>query len=219
MSRENTVQNSALRRRIIDASRDLFLISGFSRVTMDEIAGALGISKATLYRQFSGKEDILASAMETIKTEILAGVEGILADGNTDTLERLARLTRFMGNWLSRLGRVLATDMRRNAPGVWEDVERFRREKLLKNFSSILESGIREDVFDARMDRDLVLRMYLSLVQNFLNPDLLLNSPYSASDIIETLFKVFFLGILTDGAREALADRKISFYHSNKEVL
>ena len=219
MSEENADRNSALHRRIVDTSRDLFLRSGFSQVTMDEIAGALGISKATLYRQFSGKEDILASAMETIKTEILAGVEGILADGNTDTLERLARLTEFIGNWLSRLGRVLATDMRRNAPGVWEDVERFRREKLLKNFSCLLESGIREGVFEARMDRDLVLRMYLSLVQNFLNPDMLLNSPYSASDIFETLFRVFFLGILTDGARNTLADRKISFYHSTKEVL
>ena len=219
MSEENAVRNSALHRRIVDTSRDLFLRSGFSQITMDEIAGALGISKATLYRQFSGKEDVLASAIETIKTEILAGSEDILADTNTDILERLARLTEFIGNWLSRLGRVLATDMRRNAPGVWEDVERFRREKLLKNFSSILENGVREGVFDVAMDRDLVLRMYLSLVQNFLNPDMLLNSPYSASDVFETLFRVFFLGILTDGARKTLADRKISFYHSKQEVL
>jgi hypothetical protein len=123
-----------------------------------------------------------------------------------------------MGYWLSRLGRVLATDIRRNAPRAWEDIERFRTEKLVKNFASILESGVREGVFDAGMDRDLVIRMYLSLVQNFINPDILLNSPYSASDIFETLFRVFFLGILTDGARKAIADRKITFSHSEKEV-
>ena len=219
MLMKNKVQNSALRRRIIDASRDLFLRSGFSRVTMDEVAKALGVSKATLYKLFSSKEDILVSVVETIKAEILAGIEGIIADRNADTLERLARLTAFMGNWLSRLGRVLATDMRRNAPGIWEDIERFRRERILKNFACLLDSGVREGVFDSRMDRDLVLRMYLSLVQDFINPDMLLNSPFSALDVVETLFRVFFFGILTDGARKALADRKISFFQSTKEVL
>lgn len=219
MLKEKAGQDPALRRRIVNVSRELFLSSGFSQVTMDEIAGTLGISKATLYRQFASKEDVLASVMETIKAEIQAGVEGILAEGNADILGRLSRFTRFMGHWLSRLGRVLAADMRRNAPGAWEDIERFRTEKLVKNFASILESGVREGIFDAGMDQDLVLRMYLSLVQNFINPDMLLNSPYSASDIFETLFRVFFLGILTDGARKAVADRKITFSHSEKEVL
>ena len=219
VSKKKIRPDAVFRNLIIVTARDLFLRGGFVRVTMDEIAGTLGISKATLYKQFSSKEDVLAAAMETVKKDILAGFEGIIADDKMDFLEKLARLMAFMGNWLSRIGQFLAKDLRRSAPGVWKDIELFRREKILKNFSVLFEGGVREGVFKADIDRGLVLQIYLVLIQNFLNPETLLGSSSSAPEIFETLFKVFFEGILTDGARMALADRKASFYMKNKEVV
>jgi len=51
-----TVRTDAeVRNRILTEARGLFFRYGFSRVTMDEAAETLGMSKKTLYRHFPSK--------------------------------------------------------------------------------------------------------------------------------------------------------------------
>jgi AcrR family transcriptional regulator len=210
--------DEVLRKRIVFESRELFLRRGFVPVTTGEIAERLGISKATLYKYFSSKDEMLRAVVDTIKTEVLAGVEAIVADTSADFLGKLARLMTHLGNWVSSLGRVLAGDLRRNAPEVWEDIDRFRKEKILVNFTALLEAGVAEGVVRADLDRELFLRMFLDLVQNFINPDALIESQRSAREVFETLFKVVFEGILTDRSRVGLAGRRSDPLGTVKEV-
>ena len=60
--------------------------------------------------------------------------------------------------------------------------------------------------------------MFLDLVQNFINPDALLESRRSAREVFETLFKVVFEGILTDRSRAGFAGRKSDPFGAVKEV-
>jgi len=218
VSRASRSGDRALRNRIVAEARELFIQRGFTPVTTGEIAGRLGISKATLYKQFACKKEILRAAVDSLEADILAGVEGLVADGSRACPEKLIRLMTLIGDWVSRISRALIGDLRRNAPDVWEDIERFRREKIIVNFSALLETGVAEGVFRVDLDRDLVLRMFLSLVQGFINPDVLLESRHSAREVFETLFKVVFEGILTDRARAEIATRKPDTSGTDKEV-
>lgn len=49
------------RTTILAAALDRFMRYGFTRVTMDEVAGAAGISRPALYRDFRNKADIYAA--------------------------------------------------------------------------------------------------------------------------------------------------------------
>lgn len=49
--------------RLLDAARDLGERWGFAKVTVDDIAAAAGISRATLYRVFPGGKDVLFDAL------------------------------------------------------------------------------------------------------------------------------------------------------------
>ena len=93
---------------------------GFSRVTADEIAAGLGISKATLYKHFGSKEEILREVVAMARAEILGIVESIIADESAGFLDKIMRLMLQMGEWFSQVGRVLAQDVRRSAPRIWE---------------------------------------------------------------------------------------------------
>src|SRR5881398_4120774 len=62
------------RQRIVDAARVHFFSHGFRRVTMDDLAFELGISKKTLYAYFPGKFDLL----EAVLADKFAGVEAKL---------------------------------------------------------------------------------------------------------------------------------------------
>ena len=52
---------SAKARQILSAAREVFMAEGYGAASMDAIARAAGVSKATLYAHFAGKEDLFAA--------------------------------------------------------------------------------------------------------------------------------------------------------------
>jgi AcrR family transcriptional regulator len=87
---------AAARRRerekeIIAATRSLFDLKGVREAQIDQIADAVGINRAIVYRHFSGKEElfalVLAGYLDELRTAMLEADEG-----DPDPTARLARL-------------------------------------------------------------------------------------------------------------------------------
>src|SRR2546427_4968343 len=64
----------ASRQRIVEAARAHFFSHGFRRVTMDDLAEELGVSKKTLYTHFPSKTVLL----EAVLADKFAGVSATL---------------------------------------------------------------------------------------------------------------------------------------------
>jgi TetR/AcrR family transcriptional repressor of mexJK operon len=52
---------SPKRRQMLEAARELFMAQGYEKVSMDSVARAAQVSKATLYAHFAGKDALFAS--------------------------------------------------------------------------------------------------------------------------------------------------------------
>ncbi len=208
---------SAGRARVVAAARGLFLERGFLRTTSDDIAAELGISKATLYRTFRSKEDILRTVVRENMEEILAGVEGLIHDRALGFVEKMVALLAHLAGQISQFGPLLARDIQKGAPAVWKEVQDFRRDKILKNFRIVLESGLREGYFRADVDLDLLLRMFLSLVQQLVTPEEVRRTGRSPAALFESVIKVFFQGILTDKGRSDFSFTTPALFEPRKE--
>jgi TetR/AcrR family transcriptional regulator, mexJK operon transcriptional repressor len=97
---------SPKRQLVLDAAASLFMAQGYGAVSMDAIARAAGVSKATLYAHFSSKDQLFATIIGEACRHNIA-VTNFLPDGETDLQ---AGLTVFAGNTLRFLleGRSLA---------------------------------------------------------------------------------------------------------------
>ena len=62
-------------RRILDAAVDRFATFGIRRTTMDDVAGAAGVGRATLYRRFAGRDDIVRAAMARELARFIAEID------------------------------------------------------------------------------------------------------------------------------------------------
>jgi len=209
--------DASARARIVTAASDLFLHRGFVRVTADDIAAELGISKATLYREFRSKEDILRAVVHRFMAEIIGGVDALIRDDALNFVEKLARLLAFFGGRLSRLGTLFVRDIQKSAPAVWQEIEEFRRDKIIVNFKSILAAGRRQGLFRGDIDMDLLLQMFLKLVEEFVSPAEILRSGRSPAATFESVIKVFFQGILTDKGRLDFSSRTPALFETGKE--
>ena len=60
---------SAVEVRVLDATKACCERWGFEKVTIDDIAAAAGVSRATIYRMFPGGKDVLFEALRVRELE------------------------------------------------------------------------------------------------------------------------------------------------------
>ncbi|WP_245783604.1 TetR/AcrR family transcriptional regulator [Paracidovorax konjaci] len=79
---------------IVAAAGRLLGEKGFEAMTLDEVAAEVGVAKASLYKHFSGKEDLCAAAMAHAVDRLSEFLDGLPAD--TPPFECLRQLLRWL---------------------------------------------------------------------------------------------------------------------------
>jgi AcrR family transcriptional regulator len=74
----------------LDAALDLVATIGYDLLTMDALASRAGASKATIYRRWQGKSDLVMAALSRHSKAVTETVDtGSLRDDLTETLARM----------------------------------------------------------------------------------------------------------------------------------
>jgi AcrR family transcriptional regulator len=71
-----------VRKKIVQEASSLFMEKGYSATTMDDIAGRLGVTKASIYQYYKSKVDLFAAAAEFQRQELAGMLERSFAGGN-----------------------------------------------------------------------------------------------------------------------------------------
>jgi AcrR family transcriptional regulator len=161
---ETTEAGVGGRGRILREARSLFTRQGYAAVSMQQIADAASVNKATLYHHFLDKEDLFVAVMAEEFARTTAEVAAAIAAGRT-LREQLCRVAAHVfASLQSDFGRLVAdlhehvserrrSELRgRNSPP-WEAI------RLAVELAK--ESGEVRDV-----DPDLVARLFFGMVRS-----------------------------------------------------
>jgi AcrR family transcriptional regulator len=190
-----------IRERILLAAREEFLRLGFSGVTTDRIAASLGISKATLYRFFASKEQLCREVLLGLLQEVEAGVDALIKNPKLEFAEKLAGILSFMGLELAKMSGLFSLDLQRNAPRIWKEVEAFRQENILSKLKLILSQGLKSGDFRNDMDQDFLILLYVTVIQEIMNPAILVKFSLSFPEAFRMIVSLMIEGILTEKGR------------------
>jgi AcrR family transcriptional regulator len=193
--------DAEVRLRILKEARGLFFRYGFSRVTMDEAAEALGMSKKTLYRHFPSKEELLEACTESHLDESDAELKAICARKDLSPLERLKLTMSYCYALFNKMSEPLVHDLRRHAPEIWKRVEERRQNNIATDFGALIKEGRQKGQFRKDVDERLFLLIYSNVVRDILNPETLSSLPFKPSAVYDAICKTLFEGLLTDKAR------------------
>ena len=187
--------------RILEQAREQFLKLGFSKVTMNEIADDLGMSKKTLYEYFSSKETLLMDAMTSMQIEATNNISKLVSDESLDFVQKLQLIMTEGARFHSKFSNHFWIDLQRNAPAIWKRCDDFRLEKMRKTTSLIVREGIRKKFFRSDIDEQVVVLMYMTTVQNLMTPEVLTQLPVTMQQLFENIIRIIFEGILSEDAR------------------
>lgn len=189
-------RGSINKRSILDAAALMFHEKGYDRTTLDDIAGALSVTKPSLYYHFSNKEEILIecvnAANEHLQAELL-----VLDD---PTLNGRRRVEIFLRLYLEVISHDIGVSMVLADDRVMSGDGRDRYNGFRRLMNSQLEDRVKAGVADGSIDvPETKLTTYaLFGMFNWVGHWNFRRKAVSLDDIFERFMSVAFDGI---GAR------------------
>ncbi len=196
-------QDQGVKDRILGLMRERLLQLGYSRVTLDDIASDLGMSKKTLYKYFSGKDELALEAIRFHFGTIEREMNAIISTADPFTV-KLHNITMMQRRQMGRLSSLVIADLQKHAPHIWKEIETLRRERLLSKIERLFQDARREHVLRPGIDDRIVLMMILACADAIANPETAMSLSLSMKDVVQSIFRIIFEGALTDEARENL---------------
>lgn len=181
--------------KISNYSQDVFFKSGFYKITMDEIAKGLRISKKTIYKYFPSKnnllENIVKSFLQSTKSRILKNI-----DEQENAILKIKALSELFAELSLKMNKKMLYDLQIHMPELWKLVESFR-EKLIRNiWEDIINQGKKEG-YIVEKPNDIIINFILSSIRSIINPTFLVNHNYSMNEAFKITFDLLIQGLLT----------------------
>lgn len=188
--------------RIIKRASELFLMHGIKSVTMDFIAGEVGMSKRTLYEIFGDKDTLLLKTLEYQEAQNNLERDK-LAQKCTNSFELSLMEYRRVYEGIRNVNRNYLRDLQRYHPKVasfWEERRRASMEKMIKSTEKGIEEGYIRPELNSRI-LALLLRVQLEVMTG---SEEIEKNHFSFADVFETIVMNYARGIATPKGLELI---------------
>ncbi len=180
---------------LIERISGIFISEGFSKVSMDELASSLKISKKTIYKNFASKEILIEKIMLFIISKIEKSVSEIV-NSNQNAILKLTNLLEFFGNSFINVGEKILKDIELNFPSLWKKIDKIRSQIIRENFTKMIAQGKKEGLIIDKPD-ELILTIYISAIRSVVNPQFIIQNNLSFKEAMDNTFDILLNGIST----------------------
>lgn len=152
--------------QIVKASLAIIGEEGIQGLTTAKIARKVGVSEASLYRHFKGKDDILTAAVDGLENTLSSNLKAVKAEGGAP-LEKLENVFK---------RHLTMIEENRGIPRLVFSSELHFREDLrdrlsslitgyLKGLSGIIKEGCKEGSIKGAIDADASASIFIGMIQ------------------------------------------------------
>lgn len=186
--------------KIIEYSKEKFFSNGFHKITMDELAGELKISKKTIYKFFISKNKLVDAVVKSFQSYIKHRLENI-STSDKNSILKIKDLSNIFSHLAIKINTKMIDDMRIYRPNLWEEIEKFRAEIIENFWLNILEQGKKEGYIHDYPNY-IMINIIIASIQKIINPSFLLEQNLSINSAFELTFKILINGLLTEKGRK-----------------
>jgi len=194
--------------KYIDKAIVVFKRDGL-RLSLDEVADKMGITKKTLYNNFSSKDELLAECIHSLIIEIKTSLE-IMTDKKLDAITALFKGFEVLSVFFNALSPIFFYDMKKLYPEMAniEHVAGFGifREKVAQN----LQKGIIEQIYREDLDVELISQYFTFSIFGFFITKVVNSNQYVAKDYFNTILNYHIRALVSDKGKELIYNSGIA---------
>jgi AcrR family transcriptional regulator len=190
------VPNMETKDRILTRASALFLRNGIKSVSMDDIATDLGMSKKTLYKTFTSKDDIVLAVMTTHLCQA-QGECTLVASTAANAVEEMLNLSAWADKEFSNVHPSIFYDLKKYHPDAWALFSAHKGNFILDQIAKNLRRGIAEGLFRPDLDVEVLARLNLAQIELAFDPDLYPPAQFAPVRVNRVFDEHFLLGVAT----------------------
>jgi len=200
-----------IREKIMIAAQDIFGRMGFKQTTMDEVARAAGVSKKTLYEQFSSKRELIFDLVEYYMGMVLKQCEEIVAT-TSNPIETILKIDHMITKSHQNVNPMALMELQRFFP---ESFNLFRT-NLMKNdvvlMKENIEKGIKEGYYRKSINPEIIAKMRIENAMMVVCNNLMVTDRIDHLSLKKELMEHFMYGIMTPKGVEYYQKHKSQYY-------
>lgn len=190
------VEPVELRERILLKAEELFWKYGIRSITMDDIAKDVGISKKTIYQQFTDKDEIVYQVTLYRLDRNRDNVDCSRASAS-DPIGEMFFASAQIRKHIADMNPALVIDIQRHHPRAWKLFTDYRDKYVLESIRVNLLRGVEEGLYRPDIDVDVMARLRVELINMAFNAHAFPMDRLSMMDVQLQLLHHFIRGILT----------------------
>lgn len=169
---------------------------GIRSVSMDEIAGQLGMSKKTLYQHFVDKDQLIEAV---VADDVRRGEQDCLSSCQSaeNAVEEVFILIQSVLKQIREMNPVVVYDLQKFHPRAFRHFEKHKNEFILSMVKKNMERGIREELYREEISIDILSRYRLESMFIPFNLDVFPPSRYEVASVTREIMVHFTYGIAT----------------------
>jgi AcrR family transcriptional regulator len=152
-----------MKEKIIKKATDMFLKLGFKSVTMDDIACEMCISKKTIYKYFSNKENLIEEGTEVIHQKIHSLMDEVVSK-NFNAIEENFEMRKMFKEMFQSFDHSPAYQLKKHYPEIYEKMMANEIEDCNKMFSQNIVKGIQQGLYRKDTDVESSTKFYYTLI-------------------------------------------------------
>lgn len=203
--------------KILHFAENKFISEGFYKISMDEIAAELRISKKTIYKYFPSKNILVSSASDDLFQRMNSEIQ-LIIDTSENVVNKFSRILSLYMSKLMNVSDKWYRDLKLHTPELSEKIEKMRSEKIYSLLNKLLKQGKKEKLIED-YPNELIIAAFVSTVKTVVNPEFISNNKYSLKRTLLFTFEMLLNGILTTQGRELYIQTKKSLKLNLKNYL
>ncbi len=185
------------RKQVVEKVYQLFHLNGAKTVTMNDVSGACGISKKTLYQYFPNKEALLEEVVNTTNERVYSTISNVQLQDHNAIQELFEIFTNIYKTLLSH-DDVFLYQLIKYYPRIYEECVSASSDAILNFIANNLEKGIQEGVYLESIDQNVCSRYFLSTLRMVKTSELFQDTSLTIKELTYFALTIFINAITTE---------------------
>ena len=182
--------------RIRQKAHELFMQYGLRSVSMDDIAGSMGISKKTIYHFYADKDELVDAVVENEfqKNEKICDID---RSKSKNAVHEIFLAMDMLVEMFSSMNPALIFDMQKYHPKAFIKFHTYKNDFLYNVVVDNINRGIEEELYRKEINVDIMARFRVETMMMSFNIDFNAKLKNKMAEIEEELILHFLFGLVS----------------------
>ncbi len=195
------------RQHIIEAAHHLFLSRGFRSVTMDDLARELKISKKTLYKHFTDKDELVNKCV----ANHIAYMEALVHEQCTQqetAIDEMLLVAKCLADLRQEMHPSVFFELEKYHQKAYELINKHKEDFVKRLIIENIDRGKKEGIYRENLDAEFTAMFYLNAMQELMHSSI---NGRPALHYLTQFFEYHLRGIASEKGLQLLTPSKFSY--------